>query len=56
MTDPKLRSRYNDEHKPISVRLITYKRLESFQIGPDKSFDGTITRICDIANVPAPKE
>jgi hypothetical protein len=50
------KTRYNSEHKPISVRLITYKRLESFQTGADKSFDGTITRICDIAGVPVPTE
>jgi hypothetical protein len=50
------RTRYNEEHKPISVRLPTYKRLEAFQVGSDKSFDGTITRICNLAKVPVPKE
>ncbi|CAK0771197.1 hypothetical protein CCP3SC15_420011 [Gammaproteobacteria bacterium] len=50
------KTRYNEEHKPVSLRLITYKRVEQFQTGPDKSFDGTITRICDLAGVPVPKE
>lgn len=48
--------KYSEEHKTVSLRLITYQRIEQFMTGPDKSMDGTITRICDSARVPMPKE